>query len=222
MTERAERPDKPLRFLLFDLDGTLVETLTDIAASVNHTMKTLGLPILSKEKVRSNVGKGVDHLMERSLGPRGAGHAEEGMRIFREHYREHCLDASHPLPGTMECLERFSDRRLAIASNKPEKYIHLILESFGMDRFFEMVFGGDTVEEMKPSPLMLHTALKSFRCRPSEGIMVGDMPVDIETGRAAGIFTVAVTSGFADRDQLEAQSPDMILDDLRQIEEFFC
>jgi len=206
------RPTEPLRFLLFDLDGTLVDTLADIAGSVNHMLLRLGMAPLSLEDVRSYVGHGVERLIARSLGDGLEAEverqrAEEGLAIFREHYDAHCLDNSVLYPGAREMLDRFADRKLGIVSNKPERYVKRILEALDAEQYFGIALGGDSVEERKPSPLMVRTALGRFNLAPDEGILVGDMSVDVETGRAAGVFTVAVLGGFGSRRDLEASGP---------------
>lgn len=209
-------PKKP-RFLLFDLDGTLVETLTDIACSVNHALIALGLPPHSLEGVRTFVGRGVEVLAERAVGPGNADKAESVLDLFRAHYDKHCLDNSMLFPGAMECLDRFRDRKLGVVSNKPERYVHLILRGLGIADRFAVVFGGDSVEEKKPSPLMVRLALQKMNLAPEEGILIGDMPVDIETGRAAGVYTVAVLGGFGSRAMLEEAEPDLLVESLHEL-----
>jgi phosphoglycolate phosphatase len=214
-------PDSPIRFLLFDLDGTLVETLTDIAGSVNHALVRLGLPPRSMSEVRAFVGRGVERLIARALGEEHAPLAGECLALFREHYGVHCLDNSRLLPGAREILEKFADRSMAVVSNKPERYVVRMLEGLDIARHFPVVFGGDSVEEKKPSPLMVRAALRRFDLDPTEGILVGDMPVDVETGRAAGVHTVSVLGGFADREELEAAGPDRIAENLYEVARLF-
>lgn len=213
-------PKRP-RFLLFDLDGTLVETLTDIACSVNHALVALGLPPHSLEEVRTFVGRGVEVLAERAVGKENVERAEEVLDLFRAHYDEHCLDNSRLFPGAIECLDRFRDRGLGVVSNKPELYVVRILNGLHVQDRFTIVFGGDSVPEKKPSPLMVRMALKSMNLPPDQGILVGDMPVDVETGRAAGVFTVAVLGGFGSKEMLEAAKPDLLVENLHELTKKF-
>ncbi|MFH1277140.1 MAG: HAD-IA family hydrolase [Candidatus Eisenbacteria bacterium] len=213
-------PKKP-RFLLFDLDGTLVETLTDIACSVNHALIALGLPPHSLEEVRTFVGRGVEVLVERAAGEDHRDLGEAVLDLFRAHYDGHCLDNSSLLPGAMECLDFFRDRGLGVVSNKPELYVRRILDGLGIADRFSVVFGGDTVEERKPSPLMVRMALKRMNLAPDEGILIGDMPVDVETGRAAGVFTVAVLGGFGSREMIEEAGPDLLVESLYELTKRF-
>ncbi len=219
--KQIERPDGPLRYLLFDVDGTLIETLADIAGSVNHALRRLGFPTRSIGEVNDFVGRGVEHLMRRSLGAGREDLLEKGLGFFREHYGEHCLDNSKLMPGAVACLEKFADRPLGVVSNKPERYVRRMLEGLGIDRYFRVVFGGDSVEEKKPSPLMVTEILKRLGVSREGGILVGDHTVDIETGRAAGVYTVAVLGGFASRAELEAASPDYLAENPPEVSRIF-
>jgi len=219
--KRKSSPDSPLRFLLFDLDGTLVETLTDIAESVNYAVRRLGLPERSREEVRSFVGRGVQHLLLQSVGEEREDLLEEGLRLFREHYDVHCLDHSTLLPGTKECLDFYADRDLAVVSNKPEVYVRRMLADLGIESYFSVVYGGDSLEERKPSPLMAVRAAEEFGHPRSAGVLVGDLPVDVETGRAAGVHTVAVLGGFGTREDLLASGPDTLIESLHDLPELF-
>ena len=213
----APPPRTPVRFVLFDVDGTLVDTLVDIAGSVNHALRVLGLPARDLEEVRSFVGKGVEHLMNRSVGEENAALVERALALFREHYDVHCLDHSRLLPGAAECLAHYAGRDLAVVSNKQERFVRRVLEGLGIDGPFRAVFGGDTLHARKPSPVMVEAALRAFGRAPNEGVLVGDLPVDVETGRAAGVYTVAVLGGFGTREGLVAASPDLLLDSLREL-----
>ncbi|MBM3319913.1 MAG: HAD-IA family hydrolase [Candidatus Eisenbacteria bacterium] len=210
-------PRLPISFVLFDLDGTLVDTLEDIAASVNHALRTLGLPERSLEEVRTFVGRGVQHLVLRAIGSENAEKADRLLDLFRAHYDAHCLDRSRLMPGARECLEYFAGRDLGVVSNKPERFVRRLLEGLGIDSYFKVMFGGDSTAERKPSPLMVRAALGTLGRSPNEGILAGDLPVDVETGRAAGVYTVALLGGFGTREELEASSPDLLLDDLHML-----
>jgi phosphoglycolate phosphatase len=214
-------PVSPIRFLLFDLDGTLIETLADIAESVNYALGRLGLPARTREEVRSFVGRGVQHLLLRAVGEERANLLEEGLRLFREHYDVHCLDQSTLLPGARECLDYYDGRDLAVISNKPEVYVRRMLEALRIDPFFSIVFGGDSLEEKKPSPLMAIRAVETFGHPRRAGVLVGDLPVDVETGKAAGIHTVAVLGGFGTEEELVASDPDRIISTLHDLPKLY-
>jgi phosphoglycolate phosphatase len=207
----------PIAFVLFDVDGTLVDTIEDIAASVNHALRALGLPERSLEEVRTFVGRGVQHLILRAIGTENAEKADRLLDLFRAHYDMHCLDRSRLMPGARECLDRFEGRDLGVVSNKPERFVRRLLEGLGIASYFKVVFGGDSTAERKPSPLMVRAALETFGRLPNEGILAGDLPVDVETGRAAGVYTVALLGGFGTREELEASSPDLLLENLDEL-----
>jgi len=221
MNEKIRRPESPLDYVLFDLDGTLLDTLPDIAASVNHTLRRLGRPALTVPVIRSYVGHGLEALMTRSLGDGGPERIDEGVRLFRAHYDDHCLDASRPREGALELVRHFAGRPLGVVSNKPERFVRRLLRAFDLEKSMDAVFGGDSVPEKKPDPLMVRLALERFGAAPERGILVGDMPVDVETGRAAGVYTVAVSGGFVDRADLEASGPDLLVDRLPEIAALF-
>ncbi|MFH1681782.1 MAG: HAD-IA family hydrolase, partial [Candidatus Eisenbacteria bacterium] len=162
-------------------------------------------------------GRGVQHLILQSVGEKKAGLIEKGLGLFREHYDAHCLDRSRLMPGARECLEHFAGRDLGVVSNKPERFVRRMLEGLGIGPHFRVVFGGDSVKEKKPSPLMVRAALAELCRAPRDGILVGDHPVDIETGRAASVYTVALLGGFATREEIEACAPDLLLENLPEL-----
>ncbi len=214
------RPINP-RGVFFDFDGTLAETLSDLAHSVNHTLRTLDRPERSFEEVRLFVGNGVRHLMQCSLGEEGRPLLTKALAIFEQFYDVHLLDHTVLLPGVRGCLDHFSDRSLAIISNKPAPFSIRIAEALGIRGDFPLVLGPEALDERKPAPFMLDKAMEHFELTPGECALVGDTPVDIETGRAAGVFTVAVLGGFRTREELEAASPDVIINDLTELSPLF-
>lgn len=210
-------PPKPPRFLFFDFDGTLAETLTDLHLSVNHTLRELGLPGRSREEVRLFVGEGVHVLMRRSVGEEHLDLHAKSLEIFGAHYDDHLLDNTRLLPGVEECLETFRDADLAILSNKPEPFTRKIAGALGLAPRFPLILGPSSPEERKPRPWMMERALEHFGRSPGEGLLVGDTPVDVETGRNAGVHTVAVLGGFRTREELESSDPDRIVESLHEL-----
>lgn len=211
------QPAKPLRFIFFDFDGTLAETLTDLYFSVNFTLRELDLPERSREEVRLFVGNGVHQLLRRSLGEEHLELHEKSLEIFNSFYDEHLMDHTQLLPGVQECLDTFRGADRAILSNKPEIYTRRISDALGITRHFPLILGPATLEQRKPLPYMMNRALAHFGRSPGEGILVGDTPVDIETGRVAGVHTVAVLGGFRNRRELEEANPDRIVDSLHEL-----
>lgn len=172
------------RVLIFDLDGTLIDSRADLAASGNHARGAVGLPALPLAQVVGYVGDGVDKLIER-LVPE-AGKRAAAKRAFEAHYREHCCDATRPFDGLVEALDGLRARGwlLAVATNKPDAFTHLILRGCGIADRFAAVRGGDGPR--KPDPGQLHAILGDLHGDAARSWMIGDHHTDIRAGRAAG------------------------------------
>ena len=206
-----------IRLLIFDLDGTLVDSAADIAAAVNHTLEVLGEPRLPAEAIRDNVGDGVLELLRRCLVRNHPDRIREAVATFREYYGAHLTDRTRLYPGVPEMLERFSHRAKAVLTNKPERFAGPILEGLGVRSRFHAVLGGDGTSVPKPSAEPVHGLLERFDCEPGRAVIIGDSPVDVETGRLAGILTCAVTYGYRSRAELEAAAPDFLAEHPRDL-----
>jgi phosphoglycolate phosphatase len=193
-----------VRAALFDLDGTLVDSLEDLTDAVNHMLAGFSKSPLSSASVRSLVGKGARNLVQRALATESPEEVERGLRLFVEFNTTHITDKSRLYPGVRQALETLAEHRIrmAIISNKQEALSRLILETLGIDRFFETICGGDTFPEMKPSPLPLLRVIESFDVMPGQAAMVGDSINDIQAGRLAGIATIGCNWGYGGRDEL--------------------
>lgn len=203
-----------MRLIVYDLDGTLVDTQEDIAASANHMLTTLGRPAIPVNQVREGVGHGIAYLVQQCLGSDDPDLLAKAMRIYRAHYAEHLLDRSRLYPGTREILEHFKPRRQAVLTNKPNPYSRDLLHGLGIGGYFsEVVGGGDGGLPKKPDPAALLGLMERAGAAPGETLFIGDSPVDIETGRRAGAMTVAVTHGFCDADDVLAARPDRFAGD---------
>ncbi len=209
----------PADAVLFDLDGTLVDSRRDIAASVNHTLKALGKPLLDGPTVERYVGDGVRQLLARAAGPMGEPTARRALEIFLPFYLEHCADSAALYPGVAETLERFSSRSLGLVTNKPEAHTWKTLRALGIEKSFRVVFGGDSLPQRKPAPEPLWEALKRLGVPPEKAVMVGDSPVDVEAGRAAGVAVVGVTYGFRSAGELTAAGAAVLIDSFKELEE---
>lgn len=199
-----------LRVLVFDLDGTLIDSNRDLAASVNAALRQMGRPALSCEQVAGFVGNGVPALVERALAATGgasAREAEAAEALMLGHYERHPLDATRLYPGVAELLPALAARyALAVLTNKPQGLAREILAGLGVAEHFTAIYGGDSFAAKKPDPMGLRAILGpetlGVAAKPATALMIGDSTVDIQTGHAAGAWTCAVSYGFAPRDWL--------------------
>jgi len=187
------------RLAVFDLDGTLVDSVDDLHASVNHALATLGVPPRSRDEVRSFVGEGARVLLARSLAPRDE-LLEPALAAWRAHYAEHLLDRTLPYEG-IPALLAGAGRALAVLTNKPGAMARQILDGLGLLSRFVAVTGGDEAPR-KPDPTGLRELMVRAGATPAETVLVGDSRHDVETALAAGVPVVAVTWGFATRAEL--------------------
>ncbi|MEL6574959.1 MAG: phosphoglycolate phosphatase [Pseudomonadota bacterium] len=199
----APRP-APLRAVVFDLDGTLVDSAPDIAASLNATLVALGRGPLPLPRVLGNVGHGMRHLIARCLADSGGGAEDEALidralGLYRAHYAEHLADATRPYPNVPEVLEQLAESglKLAVCTNKPEGLSQKLLAALDLAPFFPVVVGGDTVAERKPHPAPLLHAIKQLGAAPGDTLFVGDSAPDEGAARAAGARFAFHTEGYA-------------------------
>lgn len=209
-----------IELLIYDLDGTLIDSKQDIANAVNWTLGELGLPRLPLDRISAFVGSGVAPLISNVLNESGSGEAaaetflDRAVALYRSRYAEHLLDETKLFPSVETVLRHFKTRKQAVITNKPVGFSHQILQGLGVDHYFFRVTGGDQSLQKKPSPEPVLATVKAAGVRLEETVFIGDSTIDIETGKNAGVQTVAVTYGFRKRDQIEKSKPDFILDDL--------
>ena len=203
--------------IIFDLDGTLVDSRVDLANSVNYTRTLLGLTPVPNELVYTYVGDGAFLLLQRALGP-GFGEAEvrQAVESFMEHYKQHLLDHTMLYPGVAEALQQLEHPVLAVLTNKPVAPSITILKGLGILERFRWVYGGDSFPEKKPHPAGILKILAETGIPPGRVLMVGDSRNDIMTGRNAGVLTCGVTYGLAP-DQLTDPMPDFLINDMRKL-----
>ncbi len=187
-----------IKIIMFDLDGTLVDSSIDITNALNFAMGPYGISEMTVEETIGMVGEGLTRLIEKILGDERAAIANEVLDRFIGYYSEHLTDFTAPYPGVRETLERLDNYRKAVISNKREYLSRKLLEELDLAKYFDIVLGSDSVEERKPSPKPLLKVLGNYSLQPDEAVIVGDSNFDIEAGRAAGMKTIAVTYGFRD------------------------
>ncbi len=210
---------KPPDLVVFDLDGTLVDSVGDLATAVNKTLRALAPSVatLPLERVRAFIGSGARTLIARSLAASGIdAPAQDVLPLFLEHYRDCLLETTVLYPGAVEVLDRLAPRPLAVLTNKPGDLSRTLLGGLGvLSRFVRVVGGGDTAAK-KPDPAGLLALVHELGSTPGAAVIVGDSAVDVETGRAAGTGTVGVRYGF-DPAGVTGARPDLILNDLREL-----
>jgi len=217
MSNRVTPNWKNIRLVVFDLDGTLVDSKKDLALSVNAMRQHMGYTPLPLELIASYVGHGVTVLVRRALGDLANDeNVKNGLAFFMTYYRAHMLDNTLPYSGVMEALGRLGDRKLAVLSNKPTEFSREMLTRLGMARFLSFIYGGDSFAEKKPDPAGLNKLMADLVVPPDQTLMVGDSDTDVRTGRNAGIWTCGVTYGFG-APSLDQVPPDLAISDLREL-----
>jgi phosphoglycolate phosphatase len=209
----------PCAGIIFDLDGTLLDSFRDIARSVNILLGEYGAQNLSDTQVRPCIGRGVAYLVERSFAAAHVMLEDSAVAVarYRDIYQEQALVSTRPYPGAVELLDALSGRPLAVLSNKPRHACVQILQHFGLLERFSIVAGGDSYPEMKPSPLPVLDIGRELGVIPDELLVVGDSTYDIIAGKQAGVRTCAITHGFQDKDALVNEDPDYIVPDLNRL-----
>jgi phosphoglycolate phosphatase len=208
-------------FLVFDLDGTLIDGYAAIGEALAFAMERFGLPALAPERVRRMVGHGLEVLLEEAVG---AERAAEGVRLFRERYPQVAVEKSHLLPEVGEVLAALAARghRMALASNKPAHFSRMILDSKGIVGRFVAVGGPDADTPAKPDPAMLRRLMADAGATPPSTLVVGDMEVDAEFARAAGCRVVLIPSGSRSREELAAVKADALLANIGELPEWLA
>ncbi len=209
-----------IKLIIFDLDGTLVNSIADITNALNYAIGPYGLEQLTIERTTSLVGEGVTRLIEKLVGQKAADLKAANLKNivlkrFLECYSKHLTDLTVPYPGVRETLEMLGNYRKAVISNKREDLSRRLLENLGLSGYFEVIWGSDSVPEKKPSPAPVLEMLKEISCGPDEAVMVGDSNYDIEAGRAAGVKTVAVSYGYRHVSLLK--DADFIIDNMNEL-----
>jgi len=199
-------PLYPVRALIFDLDGTLIDSKRDLIHSVNAMLGEMGREKLNEETISGYIGHGAPLLVSRALG---ANAKEEelrrGLEFFLAYYEEHKLDTTCAYSGVSDALVELSRKQvpMAVLTNKPVKISVSILEALGLAGYFRVIYGGNSFETKKPDPFGAMKILKEFGAAPREAMVVGDSEVDVQTARNADVIAVAVNYGFGVHDRVQ-------------------
>ena len=205
--------------IVFDLDGTLIDSKLDLAHAVNATRVHLGLPPLENELIATYVGNGAPALLRRALGPETSEEElESALRYFLDYYGEHMLDNTCAYPGIPEALAELDAAgvRMAVLTNKPVRVSGRILEGLGLARYFARVYGGNSFEQKKPHPVGVETLLRELGVPRERALLVGDSAIDVRTARNAQVKVCGVTYGFQP-ETFADEPPDMMVDRPEQL-----
>ena len=218
---KEPRPDFRLSpgLVIFDLDGTLIDSREDIADCVNSALSAFGLPTWSVDDVTSFIGQGTRTLIERALAGREE-ILDPVFKTFTDLYRRDLLRKTRLYPGVLETLDALAPRALAVLSNKRQEFCDAILLGLGVRPWFGQVLGGDALSWKKPHPEPIRHICRKLGANPFETTMVGEGSADVLAGKAAGAFTVALTDGFGSPWELESLGPDMLLPDMASLRGF--
>lgn len=208
------------KLIIFDLDGTLVDSIPDLTDAVNHMRLTFSLSLLSEEEVTSLVGEGAMRLVEEALPGFNRADLQKGLECFLDYNFRHIIDKTGFYPGVIETLDILKDKGyvLAVASNKSELHCKEILRLLQADHYFSAILGAESAAERKPSPAPILHLMQQFGVTNSETVMVGDSINDIKAGKSAGVLTIGCTFGYGTSDELK--DADGTVSSLRQIVTF--
>lgn len=227
-TFRAFDPHS-IKLVIFDLDGTLIDSRLDLVHSVNAAIRHIGKPELPEHIIASYVGDGAPALIQRALGGETVDETliRKGLEFFLSYYREHKLDHTTVYEGVETALSQIrgsgngTSRKMAVLTNKPVNPSRAIVEALGLKPYFSQVYGGNSFETKKPDPEGARKLLTESGVHPEQAAIVGDSHTDIETGHNAGLWTVGVTYGFAPQTLTDAH-PDVLVDTPAEIAAVFA
>ncbi|OPY13814.1 MAG: Phosphoglycolate phosphatase [Syntrophus sp. PtaB.Bin001] len=212
---------KSVELMVFDFDGTLVDTGKDLVNSVNHTLKQLSLAILPEKKIISFIGDGVQKLIERSLGQSFPGCFEEAMEIFDKYYTEHLLDSTKLYPGIKEVLRHFDEKRKIIITNKRHHFTVQITDALHITNYFDEIVGADSRPYRKPDSRLVETFIEKYRVPQGKTIVVGDGINDVLLAKNAGVISCAFLNGLGSREDLLSLNPDYTCEEMNDLIKLF-
>jgi phosphoglycolate phosphatase len=203
--------------IIFDLDGTLIDSSEDIAWAVNKMLKDMGFEEMPYPAIKERIGWGVSMLLEKVLPAEKHNLLDEAKGVFMGYYRNHLLVKTKPYGGVMDVLEHFKNKKLAVATNKPVGLTTKILDDLNMSVYFGKVIGGDNVQNKKPAPEAIEIIMEELDVLPDKAVFVGDSRIDVEAGKKAGVVTIGAAYGFRGREELEKEGADVIIEDIKEL-----
>lgn len=207
------------KLLIFDLDGTLIDSKADLVASVNATRAHMQLDALPEALIASYVGNGAPVLIRRAMGPEASDElVEAALAYFIDHYNTHCLDRTVLYPGVLQTLAAARERNIALAvlTNKPVRISNVIVDGLGVGSYFFRVYGGNSFDQKKPDPIGIHKLREESNTPAPKTVMIGDSHVDIQTAINAQVRSVGLTYGLQP-ESLNTTPPDLLLDRMEDL-----
>ncbi|MDX9745299.1 MAG: HAD family hydrolase [Syntrophales bacterium] len=205
--------------MIFDFDGTLVQTGEGIVKSVNFTLNRLNLPTIAGEEILTFIGDGVVKLIERATGEEGRAYRERAMEIFSDHYGRHMMDQAELYPGVHDLLRHFAEKRKIILTNKRYGFTKKMAEALALDGFFEEIIGADSTPFIKPAPELMQAVLSRYPVARNRVVMIGDGVNDLLLAKESGVIGCAFLNGLGDREELLALGPDITFEDFGELKE---
>ena len=212
---------KKLDLMIFDLDGTLVSSGTDLAVAVNFTLKELGLPPRTEKEIIGFVGDGVRKLIEKSLGDLRERLVDNALKIFTDYYSDHLLDNTNLYPGVLEVLTNFADKTKIILTNKRYEFTLKIARALNVENHFQQIIGADTLPYQKPDARLIDYLLHKYEAEKDKTVMIGDGINDIYVAKNAGISSAAYLNGLGLKDDLLSAEADYYCESLLELNSLF-
>jgi phosphoglycolate phosphatase len=212
---------KHIELMIFDLDGTLVNSGGDIVASVNYTLKSLDIPTKSQEEILSFVGDGVNKMIERALGKESQHLFDRAMDIFSDYYARHMLDTTCLCDSAIEVLDHFRNKKKLIITNKRRYFTFKMTDALGISKYFEEIIGADSTAYKKPDPRLFIPLLERVHAVYNDTVVIGDGVNDIMLAKNTGVLSCALLNGLTHRDILLALDPDFACEGLRELIKIF-
>ena len=220
---------KSKELIIFDMDGTIIDSIPALAKSVNFALNELNLPIYPQEVIAQWVGNGAEVLIKRGLSGK-KDYEEPNNELFLRakdlmlsFYKEHLTDGCNLYEGVEETLEYLKQKgyKMAIATNKPHDFVDVMLKDFKIDRYFDLALGAGVVEKKKPHPQLLLRVCQDLNIKPQSAVMVGDSASDIKAAKAADIDSIALTFGYNQGINLQDLNPNIVCDSFAKLKEYF-
>lgn len=194
-----------------------MDTRRDIGQAANHMRAQMDLAPLGQAEICRYVGWGLQQFVQRCLNTDQIKQVEEGIRVYRSYYTQHLLDHTALYPSALQFLDHFQDRKQVVVTNKPNPYSVQILKSLGVSRYFSEIIAGDSIWPKKPDPKGLLSIMDREEVAVKEAVFIGDSPMDVQTGKRAGVMTVGMTHGFSEPKELQASKPDRLVDGFEEL-----